>query len=399
MPLMGIKRVLLFIVLLITAQAAFAQEQKSISFGQMELLLTAGLTWGNDDNITYARNGLEVSSDFYVFSPGIRLEAPSDRSLFALALEGESGKYNDSQIDDYDDWSLGANWDYDPTSRTSIGLFAEMRESHVGRGEGRSQGDSGTQTFTPDEYDLVSYGGYFDYGAVGSRGRLEIEASFSDRDYTNNFAETQFLNRDEEHLEATFFLRIRPKTSLLFGVGLTDFNYDNDRVGLESLDSEETRYFVGITWDVSARTSGRIDFGKLEKDFKDPLRNDYDDDFYRGTISWRPRTYSTFTLTATKETNEADYFGEFVLRDEILLDWRHTWSTRFSTLVEYGFGEDDYQPAIRKDDINYWGVQGRWQINQHFILGLGFQDYERDSDDAEFDYDRGVWLLTLEGSL
>jgi hypothetical protein len=399
MQLKGTYRLIFISLLLLAVQPVIAQEQEGISVGQMKLLLTAGLTWGNDDNITGARSGLETSSDFYVFSPGIRLEAPSDRSLFALTFEGESGSYSDSSIDDYDDWSLGANWDYDPTSRTSVGLLAEMREGHDRRGEGRTQGDSGTQLFAPDEYDLISYGGYFDYGAVGSRGRLEVEALFTERDYTNNLDQTQFLDRDEEFLEATFFMRVRPKTSLLVGMGLTDIDYVNDRVGFESLDSEETRYFVGITWDISARTSGRIDIGKLEKDFKDPLRKDYDDNFYRGTITWQPRTYSTFTLTATKETDEADYFGEYVLRDEISLDWRHSWSTRFNTILEYGTGDDVYEPAIRNDDVNYWGIEGRWQINQHFQLGLGFQDYERDSDDAEFDYDRGVWLLTLEGSL
>ncbi|NNL94729.1 MAG: hypothetical protein HKO64_03830, partial [Xanthomonadales bacterium] len=53
----------------------------------------------------------------------------------------------------------------------------------------------------------------------------------------------------------------------------------------------------------------------------------------------------------------------------------------------------------RSDDIDYWGIEARWQLNSHFQLGVGFHDFQRSSEIAEFDYDRGVWLLTLEGSL
>ncbi|NNL95693.1 MAG: outer membrane beta-barrel protein, partial [Xanthomonadales bacterium] len=304
---------------------AWAQDQDGISLGQMNLLLTAGLTWGHDDNVTFAQAGKEIDSNFYVFSPGIRLEAPSNRSLFALQLSGEKGEYDDSPADDYSDWTLRGSWDFDPSSRTSMGLFGEMQEGHDRRGQGRSQGDLGLAIFDADEYDLDSFGGYFTYGAIGSRGRLELEAAFSDRQYTNNRDITQFLDRDQNRLEGTFFVRIRPKTSLLFGLGKSEIDYARRFTDGTSFDSDEKRYFFGVTWDVSARTSGRIDIGKLEKDFVDPLKTGYDDDFYRVGIDWQPRTYSTFNLSALKQTTEAQFLGDYVLREDISLSWTHYW--------------------------------------------------------------------------
>jgi hypothetical protein len=398
MRLMGFKFFALLCTLFLASQPAVAQEQEGISFGQLKLLLTAGLTYGHDDNITYA-NGSQVESDFYVFSPGIRLEAPSDDSIFALTWEGESRRYDSSELDDYDDWGLKGTWDYDPTSRSSLGLFGEIREGHDGRGEGRSLGDEGLEQFDPDEYDLLCYGGYFDYGAVGSRGKLELEASHIEREYTNNRDFTQGLDRQDDHFGAVFLFRIRPKTSLVFEYGKTDFSYDFQQPQVARNDSTETRFYIGVDWDVTARTSGRIEFGVLEKDFDHPGYTDYDDATWKAVIDWTPRTYSTFTLTATRETDEPIGFGQYILREDISLDWTHYWSTRFNTIVEYGVGTDEHQPLFHKDDLTYWGIEARWQLGEHFQLGVGFHDYERDSEVVEFGYDRNVWMLTLEGSL
>lgn len=404
MRLMGFKISLSLCLLILACQPVFAQEQEGLSFGQLKLLLTAGLTWGHDDNVTSANDataGSElVSSDFYVFSPGIRLEAPSDRSIFALSWEGESGRYDSSGVDDYDDWALKATWDYDPTSRTSLGLFGELREGHDGRGQGRTIGNSGLDDFDPDEYDLFSVGAYIDYGAVGSRGKLELEATHSEREYTNNREWTQALDRDEGHLGATFLLRIRPKTSLLFEVGRTDISYNFQQPVIARIDSAETRFYIGIDWDATARTSGRVQYGWLEKDFSHPGYVDYDDSAWKAAIDWRPRTYSTFTLTATQETDEPESgFGQYVLRKDISVDWQHSWTTKFSTILEYGFGTDEHQPDFHVDDLTYWGIEARWQIGQHFQLGIGFHDYERESGVSEFEYNRNRWLITLEGSL
>ena len=69
-----------------------------------------------------------------------------------------------------------------------------------------------------------------------------------------------------------------------------------------------------------------------------------------------------------------------------------------STIVEED-REDDFEPDVRSDDIDYWGIEARWQLNRHFQLGVGFQGYDRDSDVEEFNYSRDLWLISLEGSL
>lgn len=383
--------------LILLAGFAQAQEQRGISIGQLRLLPTVGLTFGNDDNVAFASEE-RVESSFFVVSPGIRLEAPTDKSILTVGWEGEFGRYDDSPIDDYDTWTLSARWNYDPTSRTRLGLFAEFAENRDRRGEGRTQGGLGPDQLEPDEYEMLSFGGHWSHGAVGARGRLELEARHDEREYQNNREFTLFLDNQTDHLGGTFYLRIRPKTSLLVDVAWADITYDFTDPGAASLDSRETRLYVGVEWDATARTSGRIQYGILEKKFDDPARESYDDDSWLASVTWRPRTYSVFTLTASRETDESYGFGDYVLRDDVSLSWNHYWSTRFSTIVEYGLGTDEHRPDVRTDDYTYWGVAARYQFTQWLQLGAGYHGYERDSDDPLFDYDRRTWMITAEAS-
>ena len=175
--------------------------------------------------------------------------------------------------------------------------------------------------------------------------------------------------------------------------------YIDVRPGSPGSDSESTYYFVGVEWDLSARTSGRIDYGWHEKQFDDPLIEGYDGDFWRASIEWRPRTYSAFTLSTTRATEETVGYGDYILRDDISLDWTHQWATRFSTTAEIGWGNEEHRPGLRDEDLFWWGISGRWHLNQYLQLGAGWQHYERESAERQFNYDRNVWIITLEGSL
>ena len=86
------------------------------------------------------------------------------------------------------------------------------------------------------------------------------------------------------------------------------------------------------------------------------------------------------------------------LRQDITLSWLHDWATRFGTNVDIGYGEDEYRPDGRKDEIWYWGVGARYAFNPHLRLGFSITGYDRTSDEPEFDYQRMVYLLTLEAS-
>ncbi|NNK31624.1 MAG: outer membrane beta-barrel protein [Xanthomonadales bacterium] len=368
--------------------------------GGMPIIPTLGLSLGYDDNITRASRD-EIESWFYMISPAIRVELPSDRSVLSLIAAADIVRYEDSPVDDRDTWYLRGDWTYDISQRQNLGLFAEYREGADRRGEGRRQGDAGLVPIDPDEWERFGYGGTWDYGAVGARGRLTIDAGAWDLEYTNNREGltpddpgTTALDRDWWYAGGTFFWRVAPKTSLLADYRYTDMNY---KTAVDS-DSEIHTWALGVTWEASARTTGRIQYGNQKRKFADPTKEDYNGPAWMASVTWRPRTYSLFTLQGTRSTQEPNGNGDYVLRQDITLSWLHDWNDRFGTHVDVGYGEDDYRPNGRTEDLFYWGVGGRYAFNQHFRFGASLNGYDRDSADPEFDYKRMVFLLTLEAS-
>ncbi len=358
----------------------------------LQIIPTIGLSYGYDDNITRS-NRFQQSSYFYRISPAIRVELPSDHSVLALTAAIDFVRYSDSPTDDSDPWYIRADWAWDISTRQDLNLFAQYSDGTDARGTGRRQGDAGLIPVPPDEWRRFDYGGAWRYGAVGSRGKLDLMLGASDLDYNNNKNRTEDLDRDWQYMGATFYWRVAPKTSLLANVRYTDINYD-----VAGRDSDVTTWMLGATWDASARTSGRISYGDQKKRFENPEREDYSGPVWVASISWKPRIYSVFTLTGSRNTQEPDGDGDYVLRQDISLAWLHDWATKFGTTVDVGYGEDDYRPYGRTDNIFYWSVGARYMFNPHFRFGASIQGYDRDSEIEEYNYKRYIYMLTLEAS-
>jgi hypothetical protein len=375
-------------------QSELPDLMQGFTVGQLVFTPTIGLSLGYDQNVTLANDtNNKVESWYLVVSPGIRMELPSDRSSLAVSYEIDAGYYEGSSVDDYIDHTLRAEYFFDPTTRTDLGLFAEYSRGHERRGEGTRAGDTGLIPVEPDEYDYFAFGGHWSYGAVGSRGKIELRAGIADFDFENNLSQAIDRDRDEFFWGGIFYWRIAPKTSALFEYRWRDIDYADTDV---SFDSEEERFLIGLTWDASARTTGTLKYGWLEKTFDAPDRAPYDGTTWEVGIDWRPRSYSVFSLKATRETDETDGFGDFVLREDISLDWHHNWNSQFGTTLGLGFGSDDHRPDVREDDFFYIGVSGRYQFRPWLQLGGGLKYHERESNDAEFDYDGLEYLISIE---
>jgi hypothetical protein len=359
----------------------------------LQIIPTLGLSIGYDDNITRS-NILEQSSFLYIISPAIRVELPSDHSILALTAGIDIWRYTDSKVDDREPWYVRGDWAWDISTRQDLNLFAQYSEGSDQRGTGSRQGDIGLIPFPLDDWKRVDYGGMWRYGAIGARGKLDLRAGGSNLDYTNNRDRTYLFDRDWYYYGGTFYWRVAPKTSLLADLLYTDINYDD-----ADSSSKETSWMLGVTWEASARTSGTIRYGEQKKKFDNLETRDYNGPTWMASVSWRPRTYSVFTLTTTRNTQEPDGNAQYVVRQDISLAWTHEWATRFGTTVDIGYGEDDYRPDVRTDDIWYYGVSAHYLINPHFRLGAGWQGYNRSSDEREFEYTRNIYMLTLEVSL
>ncbi len=382
-----------FLCLAIAASpAAWAQAGDGFSAGGWRIYPTIGVSLRHDSNVALTETQ-ETDSFITQISPGVRAETGSDRSRLSASYQAEVARYSDSGRDDFDDHRVNLDWLYNPVLRHAFGFDASWKRGHDQRGTASREGDLALLPLDPDSYDQTGFGGNYRFGAPGARGRFELGAHYQQLDYRNNRAFTRLRDRDDLTLDAAFFWRIAPKTSAVFSVDRIESNYQ-----FATLDSTEHHYFVGVEFDATARTSGRLLFGRVEKDFEDPARGSFSGTSWRAQLSYKLRSYSLLTLSSGRDTDETNGFGDFILRRDVTLGWSHQWNNRFSTTVDGGFANDRHGDSGRSDDTWFYGLSAQYQFRPWLHLGAGYRDYQRNSDLTGFDYDRQEWLLSLEAS-
>jgi polysaccharide biosynthesis protein VpsM len=202
---------------------------------------------------------------------------------------------------------------------------------------------------------------------------------------------TESRDRDDASFAGAFFWRLAPKTSALLRAEYGTFDYD-----VATLDGTEKHLFVGIELDATARTSGRILFGRASKSFDDPSREDFSGTSWRASVTWKPRSYSIFDLSTGRDTDETNGDGDYILREDLTLGWAHNWTERFRTTVDAGVAQEEHRPSLRSDDVRYLGLSADYLFRPWLRFGASVKRYDRDSNIAELDYLRNVWLLSAE---
>jgi len=439
-------RSLLALAILTAVGSAHAQSQSATStsqisggvgrgvpFGPVTVFPTIGVSVSHDSNVARTSK-TEVDSFVTQVAPGIRLTGAGSVITVSFQYQGDIARYADSSIDNYDDHGFAAQVDYAPTSRVKVGATANYQLGHDARGTGAREGDQlALRPLKPDEWNRAGVAGSVAYGSSESRGQVEVNVgttkiNYDDVQIANGFTRAQacapvggldpcdyarFRDNRNTFIDGTFFVRLAPKTSALVSLSQRSFSYDVDPVASRggSLDSTERAYYAGIRWDATARTSGMAKIGRVKKDF-DSNRGDYSGTAYELGAQWAPRSYSQVTITGSRNTRETNGFGDFVVTRLLSAGWTHEWTPRIRSSVDGGFGNNESQGSlgftrqdVRDEDFNFFGVSGRYQLSDWLQVGAGYKYYSNDSNSARlatdpvFDYERSVFVLSLEGSL
>lgn len=393
------KRIAFCLIPIVPAGAAHAAGN-GFDLGPLRVMPTVGLSIGYDNNVALTADR-EVDAIVTRLSPGVRIEAGDERSKFNGTLTGDFGRFDGSSIDNYIDYGLTGEWVYSPVVRHAFSLDAGWRHGHDGRGTAAREGELALLPLDPDEYDRSEFGGRYRFGAPGARGRLEFEARHMDVGYDNNRIYTRFRDRSDVTLGGAFYWRLAPKTSAVLRLDQIEASYDD-----ATLDNTEQHQYIGLEFDATAKTSGTLLIGRVDKDFDDPTRADFSGTSWRAGLAFKPRTYSVIELSTGRETDETNGYGDFILREDITLAWVHQWSERLSTQVDFGVADEEHRgigilPALqgRSDDTVFYGVSSQYQALPWLRFGAGFKAYERDSDIPELNYQRESVLISVEASL
>ncbi len=388
------KKVLMMVMLV--AMACFGKyaqaQQDGLSLGNFNVFPTLGLSYGYDDNVSYLFDeSRAISSNFFVFSPGIRVEAEGEKVSFLGQYDYSKTSFNSDSRYNFDRQQLLLKLGYFVSNRSQLEGSVEYIDGSDRIGTGNQQGGLIDLNLDPDRWHSVGFGGKWHYGGVGAKGALDFDLGYIDRQYDNNAQFTATRNRQARYFGVTYSHKISPKTSLLAQFKRTKIDYD-----IASLDNKETRFMFGAQWQATGKTSARALVGYLTKDFDEAQHDDFSGLAIETGLTWSPRSYSIFDLSLTRETDETNGNGSYVLRNTADLGWTHFWKDRFSTTANIGISDETYKGSQRNDDLSFYGVSAKYQFSDWMVSGLGYRHSDRNSSINEFEYKDNSLLFTLE---
>jgi hypothetical protein len=364
----------------------------SVQLGETPLYFTPylGAAFGHDSNLFYSDIN-KTGSNLFVGSVGVGVDARNPNSVFQVTAQLQDGRYTSSTEDSYIDTNVDTRLDYAIDRRNFVRAGIQYIRGHDPRGStDRPFGE------TPDKYREGDPYFTYAFGAPGARGRVEAYYSDMFKRYINNREFTAGSDRDQQEYGAAFYVRLMPRT-----YGLVEAREDNIRYKVPgpSLSADETRLYVGASWEATAATSGTIKFGRLKRDFVDDNLHDFTGNSWEGIVTWAPLTYSKFDLYTARQTNESTGLGNFILTSIGGLTWSHDWSSYVRTGVDLRFQRDAYQGVDRTDKTWMAGLKAGYKFRRWLTLGAEYDYWKRDSNLDIYDYTRSLFMITATASM
>ena len=385
--------------LLISLPAFSAIEPAAIDAGPVSIVPMLSVQTGYDDNF-FSTSANEQDETITVLSPSVQFIAEDGLNAYKVAYQLNQGIHQNSSADNYTDHTLSADAHLEFSQRSILDLQAVYLKGHEARGTGLSATGGVANTIdAPLEYDTQTLSFNYVYGAPDATGRIQVYGEHLDREYQNFRTTTEGRDDTEVTLGAVFYYQVMPKTALLFEVRDKDIDYDLDPAS--SLDSSTRKYFVGATWEGSAKTTGTVKVGQSKKSFDSASREDFTSGSWEASVRWEPRSYSIVDISTSRSAAESNGNGDFIDTKTYNVNWNHAWNDITSTDAGLSFSNETYEGATdgREDDIRSLNLGLNYDMRRWLTFGLNYQYSETDSNLANTDYSKNLFMLTVNAAL
>ena len=331
------------------------------------------------------------SSKITVLSPALVLQARKSAHVYSLTYNADIARYSNSASDNYVDQTFLGLAELDLTTRSKLTIQPEYRIGHDDRGS-----TYGTATAEPNTWHSTGLNGSFSYGAEEARGRVVLDLDYTDYQYQNNRAVTTAYDRKLSSVGGTFYLRVRPKTSLLVSAKRTEISYQ--QAG-SLLNGNEQQFWAGVKWEATAQTRGEVKVGKLQKKFDSTLLP-YSGGSWAGIVHWSPVTYVNVNLRSSKQTNETTLLGSStILVSNSGVNVGYNLSDRV-TLHASGYrSKEDFVGTNRVDHTNTWGLKAEYKFYSWLIGSTEYTNIAKTSNFSLYDYTRNIFLFSVRSVL
>jgi hypothetical protein len=359
---------------------------------------------GYDNNIFESSDNTKSSTITRVV-PELSAVLSLSNGYLQLGGQADDKRYLDSSDDNFTDRTLYFHGLLEANYRNRFNFDANYLKSHDSRGTGLSEGaDPALLSLVlaePDEYTDQRGSIKYEFGSAGAAGKLRFAGDFLDHSYDNHQERTRFFDRDEYGVGATFLWRVQPRTSVALEARERRIEYAENAPTSPSHDSREHTLLAGVEWEASGKTDGSLRLGNRRKNFDDAAREDGTDFVWEVDASWRPRSYSTLTLTLARTPSETNGNGDFIDTKTSTLEWTHDWTPRVGTRLAFSYLQQSYAETVRDQDTKnaVLGVSYKMWRWLTWRLDGSWRSRSSTSNTETLNFDRNSYWLTAEFTL
>ncbi len=240
---------------------------------------------------------------------------------------------------------------------------------------------------------------------AGARLQLRGDYSYYFVDY--DAERNSFRNHHDNAYSLYLFYKIQPKTALFLQYSFINIDHDfTAPADSATFDSKEHHYLVGIDWDITAKSSGRISAGYGTKDFENSEQ--FRDFIYEAQITHRFTPKTSVIFKAFRKTQETDLETFlFMLSNGATMSYQQMMTRKITAAIDLLYEIDRYEGnqgvligfPDRKDYVYQAGVRFQYAFRRWLRTDIGYSFTRTDSNIPVYSYSTNTFSFGLTGSL
>lgn len=376
-----------------------------------------------DSNAANAQTTPLVESRIWNFNPRLSYRLQRGGGDYSLGYDLQHNNYLDSQQDTFTTQMLTFNGEQKFNNHNKLELLSSYNHSYEQRGVGFNEGSNAQRLSSPTPIAIADLTGNYQFGSDEGRLRLIGTAGARSTNRESDLIANDSRDYQERMLGGAVLYRVGFRTDMVVEYRQREITYPRtptDSQGREiNLDSEETQQLVGLDLRATAKTTGKVRVGTIERDFKwdsaawddqpvgtqaeetvgtvvEPIqeqRSSGQDFFWEFAAVWSPRTYSRFEFTSRSSTRESLGIGSYIRSKDYVLAWTHGWSTRIESTFNLSNGTDEYKDSSRIDDRKTANFSISYKVGRALNTGLGYRYQDMQTNFGNLGYDKSVFYI------
>jgi polysaccharide biosynthesis protein VpsM len=354
---------------------------------RLSMSLQAGATYTS--NFFYATSPREESATGLQVEPAATLTHVLPRFKFLVGADAEFGMFDlPGSVDDYEDYRIKLGSEWQPAMRHRFTFGSALRYDHDPFGTERTE-NTPLENREIDEWREPRMDVEYRWGLPHDRYNIEIRGFASDKEYSNNREVTQFLDHQLLNAQLLLFYNIGPKTSVFLNFADQRAYYPNVAPNAFDRGSNTLRYLVGARWLATAKTSGDVRIGYVDRNPRDPDRDDFQRLDWRADVAWSPRAVRELRLTTGRSSQESFLNTvDFINNRYVAVEWIEQWTPRFQSRLSGRYVDSQFVGSAREDDFIGFALGATYKATRGLSLLAFASNGERDSEIEFANYDR-----------